>query len=177
MTPWPTSSNSWMRVAGGRLAVLVHSAALHVRASIGDTPVADLDRVMNVNIRAPFALTRSLLPMLRAAPGDVVFINSSAALSAPALNSAYAASKAALRAFADSLRAEINVDGVRVLSVFPGRTATSMQKSIYEQEGRTYRPRDLLQPLDIAEAVLGMLQLPRSAELTELHLRPTLKSY
>jgi len=115
--------------------------------------------------------------LLYDSPSKVVFINSSAALSAPALNSAYAASKAALRAFADSLRAEINVDGVRVLSVFPGRTATSMQKAIYAEEGRTYRPRQLLQPLDVAEAVLGMLQLPRSAELTELHLRPTLRSY
>lgn len=164
-------------VGGGRLAVLVHNAASHLLAPLEETSTADLDRILRTNVRAPFALTRLVMPMLRAVPGDVVFINSSAALSAPALNAAYAASKAALRAIADSLRAEINADGVRVLTVFPGRTASAMQEAIFEREGRPYRPDLLLQPADVAAAVMGALRLPQTAELTELHLRPAIKSY
>jgi NAD(P)-dependent dehydrogenase (short-subunit alcohol dehydrogenase family) len=164
-------------IGQGRLAVLAHSAAIHVSASIDAMSMDDLDMIIRVNIRAPFRLTRSALPMLRAVPGDVVFINSSAAVSAPASNAAYAASKAALRAFADSLRAEINVDGVRVLSVFPGRTASVMQESIFRHEGRPYRPELLLQPADVAMSVVAALALPRTAELTEIHMRPAVKSY
>ena len=161
----------------GRLAVLVHSAALHLLASIEETSTADFDRIMRVNVRGPFMLTRLAIPLLRTVPGDVVFINSSAALSAPAATAAYAASKAALRAFADSLRAQINADGVRVLTVFPGRTATAMQEAMFQHEGRQYRPELLLQPSDVATAVTSALGLPRTAELTELHIRPAIKSY
>ena len=103
-------------------------------------------------------------------------MNSSAAGSAPASHAAYAASKAGLRAFADSLRAEVNRDGIRVLSVFPGRTATAMQAAIFDAEGKAYRPELLLQPDDVAAAVIAALDLPRTAELTDLHVRPAIKS-
>lgn len=161
--------------AGERLAVLVHAAGLHVQASIEETPMAELERLFRCNVHAPFLLTRLLLPALRAARGDVVFINSSAALSATAGVSAYAASKAALKAFADALRHEVNKDGVRVLSVFPGRTATPMQAALFQQEGRDYLPELLLQPADVAASVVGAVCLDRTAELTDLHIRPARK--
>ena len=161
---------------GGRLHVLVHCAARHLTAAVDGTAPAELDAILRLNLRAPFELTRLALPLLRAARGDIVFMNSSAARSAPASNAAYAASKAGLRAFADSLRAEVNRDGVRVLSVFPGRTATAMQAAIFDMEGKSYRPELLLQPDDVATAVVAALRLPRTAELTEIHVRPTIKS-
>ena len=76
---------------------------------------------------------------------------------------------------ADALRAELNPDGVRVLSVFPGRTASRMQEAVHRGEGRPYRPEALLQPADVAEAVLAALRLPPTAETTDLHIRPALK--
>jgi NAD(P)-dependent dehydrogenase (short-subunit alcohol dehydrogenase family) len=161
---------------GGRLAVLVHCAARHLTASVDDTAPADLDAVLRLNLRAPIELTRLALPLLRAGRGDIVFMNSSAARSAPASNAAYAVSKAGLRAFADSLRAEVNRDGIRVLSVVPGRTATDMQAAIFDTEGKAYRPELLLQPDDVAAAVVAALDLPRTAESTELHIRPAIKS-
>ena len=165
------------RSAGdGRLDVLVHCAARHLTAPVDSTTTAELDAILRVNLRSPFELTRLALPLLRAARGDIVFMNSSAANSAPASNAAYAASKAGLRAFADSLRAEVNRDGIRVLSVFPGRTATAMQAAIFDTEGKDYRPELLLQPDDIAAAVIAALDLPRTAELTDLHVRPAIKS-
>jgi NADP-dependent 3-hydroxy acid dehydrogenase YdfG len=88
----------------------------------------------------------------------------------------YSASKHALKAFADTLRAEANPAGVRVLSVYPGRTATPMQESIFAAEGRSYDPSRLLQPEDVAEMVLAALCLPRTAEVTDLHIRPLQKS-
>ncbi len=160
----------------GRLDILVHCAARNLTAPVGRTTPAELDAILRINLRAPFELTRLALPLLLAARGDIVFMNSSAARTAPASTAAYAASKAGLRAFADSLRAEVNADGIRVLSVFPGRTATPMQAAIFETEGKTWRPELLLQPADVASAVVAALALPRTAEMTELHLRPAIKS-
>jgi short-subunit dehydrogenase len=158
------------------LDALVHCAGSYAAGRTEAVAAEDLTAMFAVNAIAPLALTRALLPLLRAAQGDVVFLNSSV-VSRPAPGVAqYAASKHALRGIADALRAEINPDGVRVLSVFAGRTATPMQQRIFEAEGRSYRPDRLLQPEDVAGAIVSALALPRTAEVTDLHIRPARKS-
>ncbi len=87
---------------------------------------------------APAELTRLLLPQLRAARGHVVFVNSGAGLRANPEWGAYAASKHGLKALADALRGEEADHGVRVTSVYPGRTATPMQEKVHRQEGKEY---------------------------------------
>ena len=108
------------------LYVLVHSAGAYLQAPWATTSAAEWSRLDAVNLHAPMLLTAACLPRLRAAEGQVVFINSTAGLRAGAGTGAYAAGKHALRAAADALRAEVNADGIRVLSVFPGRTDTPM---------------------------------------------------
>ncbi len=77
---------------------------------------------------------------------------------------------------ADSLREEVNAEGVRVLSVYLGRTASPMQAAVHEMEDKTYQPERLMQPEDVAEVVINALSLPRSAEVTDIHIRPMVKS-
>ena len=113
--------------------------------------------------------------MLRKRRGQVVFINSTAGLNASAGVGLYSATKHALKALADSLRAEVNSDGVRVLSVYPGRTAIPMQAAIIASEGRAYLPEKLLQPDDVAATVVSALMLPRTAEVTDVKIRPLTK--
>ncbi len=128
---------------------------------------------MQVNVSAALALTLGLLSQLRKRSGSVVFINSSV-VQRPARNAPfYAATKHALRAIADSLREEVNPMGIRVSSIFPGRTATPMQKGIVRAEGRAYRPAQLIQPEDIALLVAQLLDLPASIEVTDIFTRPT----
>ena len=115
--------------------------------------------------------------MLRPRRGQIVFINSSAGLNAAATNGQYAATKFALKAIADSFRHALNVDGMRVLSIYPGRTASPMQAAIYKSEGRRYHPERLMQPDDVAKIVLNALTLPRSAEITDINVRPLIKSF
>jgi NADP-dependent 3-hydroxy acid dehydrogenase YdfG len=160
----------------GACDVLVHAAGVFHMGSISQTSVEELDALYRTNVRGPYALTQALLPMLVARRGQIVFINSSVGLAARAGVGAYAASKHALKAIADSLRAEVNPLGVRVISVYPGRTATPQQEKIYEQEGRPYQPDLLLQPEDIAKTVLNALTIPRTAEVTDIHIRPMQKS-
>ncbi|HZU82177.1 MAG TPA: SDR family oxidoreductase [Polyangiaceae bacterium] len=156
--------------------VLVHSAAKYGRARVEATTAADWDSILATNVRAPALLTARLLPALRRAAGDVVFVNSSVVSTAGVDVSAYAASKAALKALADALRAEENANGVRVLSVYPGRTATPMQAQVHASEGRAYAPARLLQPADVAAAIAAAIALPRTAEVTDIHVRPALKT-
>jgi NADP-dependent 3-hydroxy acid dehydrogenase YdfG len=117
------------------------------------------------------------LPSLVAARGQIVFINSSVGQSVKRPEVAqYAATKHALRAIADSIREEVNPKGVRVLSLYLGRTATPMQEAVAREEGRNYNPESLLQPDDVAEVVVHTLTLPRTAEVTDISIRPMLKS-
>jgi NADP-dependent 3-hydroxy acid dehydrogenase YdfG len=55
---------------------------------------------------------------------------------------------------------ELNPEGIRVLSVYPGRTATGRSKKVTAQEGGVYRPERLLQPRDIARVLAESLALP-----------------
>lgn len=159
-----------------RIDVLVHAAGRFCRGSLEAMTPAEFDALYATNVRAPWQLTRELLPLLRASRGQVVFVNSSAVFTHPIHCGAYVASKAALLGIADALRVEVNQAGVRVLSVFPGRTATPMQEDIHRAEGTLYRPERLLQADDVATAVMAALTMPPTAEVTDIRIRPNLKS-
>ncbi len=159
----------------GYVDILIHGAGYISMGRIETASLKDFDMHFRTNVWGPYALTQALLPMLKLRKGQVVFINSSAGLNARANVGQYAASKHALKAIADSLREEVNGDGVRVLSVYPGRTATPMQEAIHQAEGKSYHPDRLMQPEDVASAVVNALNLPRTAELTDLYIRPFMK--
>ena len=93
--------------------VLVHSAGAIAFGTFESVSAADFDRQYRVNLRAPVVLTQTLLPALKRAGGQVVFINSSAGLKASSTNALYAATKHGLKAVADGLRDEVNSDGVK----------------------------------------------------------------
>lgn len=154
------------------LDILVHSAGVVALAPLAQAALADFDCQYRVNLRAPFLLTQALLSAIKNAKGQIVFINSGAGLRANPGWSQYAASKHGLKALADSLRDEVGADGVRVVSVYPGRTASPMQEAVHRMEGRAYHPERLVQPVDVAEQVVAALRLPRRAGVTDLSIRP-----
>src|SRR5689334_4300763 len=147
--------------AFGGVDILVHAAGAHARGAVAETDPAGLDRLYRINLRVPFRLTQALLPSLRERQGDIVFVNSTQGLKAVPLHGAYAATRHGLKALADSLRAEVDEAGVRVLTVYLGRTATPGQEAIFAEEGRPYDPATLIQPADAAEAIIAALRLPR----------------
>jgi NADP-dependent 3-hydroxy acid dehydrogenase YdfG len=176
--PWPVELTDAAAVAeavGGieRLDVLVHSAGVGIIGTVAETSVATWRHQFDVNVVAVAELTRLLLPALRAARGRVVLINSGAGINARPGWASYAASKFALRAFADSLRAEEAAHGVRVTSVHPGRVDTDMQRGVVSHEGGQYDPDAYLKAESVAGAVLLAVTVPPDAQLTELVLRPT----
>jgi short-subunit dehydrogenase len=157
----------------GRVDILVHSAGAYARGPFQEASMEDLDTLYRANVRAPYQLTQGLLPMLVSSQGQIVFINSSVIQHSGANVGQFAATQHALKSLADSLRAEVSA--VRVLSVFPGRTATPRQARIHAMEAKPYHPERLLQPEDVAATVIQALGLPRSAEVCDIYLRPLAK--
>jgi NADP-dependent 3-hydroxy acid dehydrogenase YdfG len=163
--------------AGPRVDLLVHSAGAYSHGDHVDASIDDLDSQYASNVRAPYALTQQLLPVLREGGGDIVVVNSTQGIQAGRGVGQYAATQHAMRAITDSLRQEVNADGIRVCSIYLGRTATPRQEAIFAGEGRPYEPDLLVQPADVAEVLMAVLALPANAEITEIRLRPATKSY
>jgi NAD(P)-dependent dehydrogenase (short-subunit alcohol dehydrogenase family) len=149
---------------------VVHCAGIVRPGSLAASAPADFEEQFTVNVTAVAELTRLVLPALRAAAGTVVFVNSGSGLNARPPLTSYGASKFALRAFADGLRQE--EPGVRVCTLYPGRTATGMQRTVREAESGEYRESDYLQPATVAGAIEFMLLLPGDGVITDLTLRP-----
>jgi NADP-dependent 3-hydroxy acid dehydrogenase YdfG len=161
----------------GRVNILVLCGGAIAHGPLETASLADLDLMYRANVRGHYALVQTLLPLLRKGPGQIAFINSSAGLRSPAGAGQFAATQHAFRSLADCLREEVNADGIRVLSVYPGRTATPRMEKVFTKEGRTYRPELLMQPEDVASMVVSALCLPRTAEVTDISIRPMQKSY
>ena len=155
-----------------QLDSVVHAAGVVDLGPVGELSTEAWQSQLAVNLIAPAILTRLCLPAVRAARGTIVFVNSGAGLVAHPQWSAYAASKFGLRALADSLRAEEQPSGVRVTTVYPGRTATPMQQKVHRQEGKDYDASAWIDPTTVADAILRVLDLPDDATLTELAIRP-----
>jgi NADP-dependent 3-hydroxy acid dehydrogenase YdfG len=157
----------------GRLDVLVLGSGIYERSY---DPYM-LTRQFEANVHGPYALLQAVLPLLISARGLIIFINSTQGRAASPGVGQYAATQHAMRAIADSTRAEINSQGVRVTTLFLGRTASVRQAAIFATEERPYFPERLIQPDDVASLVVSVVNLPRTSEVTEISVRPRLKSY
>ncbi|HEY0640552.1 MAG TPA: SDR family oxidoreductase [Pseudonocardiaceae bacterium] len=173
--PWPVELTDGAALAEAcrgidRLDALVHSAGIVDLGTLAELTADTWRRTYEINVVAVAELTRLLLPALRATGGHVVLINSGAGLNAHPNWGAYAASKFALRAYADVLRSE--EQALRVTSIYPGRTDTDMQRGVRSQEGGAYEPEQYLAPATVAAAVRTALTTPADGHLTDLTLRP-----
>lgn len=157
----------------GGLSGLVHSAGTLVRGRVDELDAEDWARSFAANVTSVADLTRHLLPALREARGTVVAINSGSGFTSGPGGSAYAASKFALRAVTDALRAEEREHGVRVSSVHPGRTATDMQRELRASEGGEFREEDYMRPETVAATIGLALRLPADANIDVLSVRPS----
>jgi short-subunit dehydrogenase len=156
-----------------RLDSLVHVAGVVDLGPVGELTPKAWHSQLNVNLVAPAELTRLFLPQLRASQGQVIFINSGSGLTANAEWSAYAASKHGLKALADALRQEERPNGVRVSSLYPGRTAGPMQVKVHQQEGKEYDVSKLMDPESVVTMIVAALDLPRDASIDDMRVRPS----
>lgn len=153
------------------LDILVNAAGLLTMGKVEAVPPGQIYEMFMVNTLAPYALAHLFLPAIKRSSGDIVFINSRAGMGARPEIVAYCATKYALKAIADGLRAELYREGVRVLSFYPGRVATDMQRKVHEHRGQDYDPDQYMPPSEIAHCVLHALQMPSNFEVADVTLR------
>jgi NADP-dependent 3-hydroxy acid dehydrogenase YdfG len=156
-----------------RLDVVVLASGMYERS--GDPDM--LARQFAANVQGPYALLEAVRPLLISSKGLTVFINSTQGLAASPGVGQFAATQHAMRALADSMREELNPQGVRITSIYLGRTASARQAAIFAMEQRPYKPEALIQPEDVAKLVVNLAALPATSEITEIKLRPRLRSY
>ncbi len=105
----------------GAVDVLVANAALPASGPVDDFTPEQIDRALDVNLRAPIQLTRALLPgMVERGQGQIVFVSSLSGKVASVGSALYSATKFGLRGFASGLREDLHGTGVGVTVVFPG---------------------------------------------------------
>jgi NADP-dependent 3-hydroxy acid dehydrogenase YdfG len=152
------------------LDVLVHNAGVAYPGRVAESTPEQWRATFEVNVTGAGALTLASLPALRAARGQVVFINSGSGINPSPGLAAYSASKFALRAFADSLRADEPL--LRVTSIHPGRVDTEMQRDLVAYEGGDYDPARFLTPETVAGVVAQVVATPPDAHTHEVVIRP-----
>lgn len=156
-------------------------ALIHCAGAISTGPLVSVDPddvrwLVEVNAIAALRVTQCLRPRLQSG-SSIIFVNSSQGLAAGGGVGGYAASKHALKAIADSLRSDMTGTGIRVTTLYLGRTATPMQQRLYAERAEAYRPEFLVQPETIAQIIHTVITLPAEAEVTDVSVRPSFKSY
>jgi NAD(P)-dependent dehydrogenase (short-subunit alcohol dehydrogenase family) len=152
----------------GPCGVLVNCAGVLVTGRVGDTTLADWDRVMHVNVRGTWLVTRAFLPQLAEDGGVVVTVASGTGLRPIEGLAGYAASKAALISLARSIAIEYLEDGVRSVCVCPGPVDTPMSRQrepIVDVSPQWVDTRPPIEPDEIARVIVDLCS-PGSPSLT-----------
>lgn len=160
----------------GPVRVLVNAAATDAPGPVAELGVEGWDRVLAVNLRAVFLLSKLALPdMIEAGQGTIINVSSVAGRRGWAGASAYCASKFALTGFTQALGAEVRPHGVRACVVYPGAMATHWGAWSAEQrleEPSPSDPSEALPPEHVAEFIAWIATAPRELVLDEAIVTP-----
>lgn len=163
----------------GRIDILVNNAGLNVKErSFRDLTVERWQLLRGGNLDGAFYCIQAVLPeMLERQDGLIININSVAGLRAgPLGGAAYAAAKFGLRGLATCLAEEERASGIRVSSIYPGEVDTPILEARPQPVTPEHRQR-ILQPEDVAQAVLFVATLPPRVSVPELVIKPTSQSF
>jgi short-subunit dehydrogenase len=144
----------------GEIDILIANAALPASGRLDSFSMEQIDRALDVNLRAPIALAHALVPaMVKRHRGHLLFMSSLAGKTATPGSSLYNATKYGLRGFASALRAELHAEGVGVSAVFPGFIR---EAGMFADSGAKLPPGvGTRSPQDVADAVLSAIERNR----------------
>lgn len=152
----------------GRIDVLINNAGIMYQKPFEEHTLEEIQKTLDVNLRAVILLTQKTLPHIKKSENGAIINIASLAGKNPLKNGVvYASTKWALRGFAASLMMEVRQDDVRVVTIFPGSTATDLSNH------STVQQDTILQPEDVAYAAYSALVVDRRAMMSEIDLRPT----
>jgi ribitol 2-dehydrogenase len=160
--------------ADGRLDIHYAHAGAYVGGKIWEGDPASWDVMLNLNINATFRMVRAVLPAMMAQQSGDIIVTSSIAGAVPVVaEPIYTASKHAVQAFVHTVRRQVAPHGVRVAAVLPGPVHTALLKDW--EPTRLQAQIDagaLMEPRDVAEAVLFMLTRRKGVIVRDLVILP-----
>lgn len=160
----------------GGIDILVNNAGLMLLGPIEDADTHDWRRMIDTDVLGLMYMTHAALPHLLAGKGTIVQLSSADRRTVGPLTGVYNASKAAVSAFSESLRQEVTTRGVRVVVIEPGATSTELPTHITHAPTRDAvaefsAAMGLLEPDDVAEAIVYAVSQPPHVAVNELLLR------
>lgn len=166
------------QLADVEIDILVNNAGiLSTRASFHEIDPAEIDAMIDINLKAPMHLTRAFLPgMVQRKRGHLIYIGSSGGQAPYPSMGAYGPSKAGLSLFCDNLRCDLLGTSVRVSEVVPGRVQTELYRTAMAgDQARAllydgYRP---IQPAHIATIIANVIELPTFVDVSRIEVFPT----
>jgi ribitol 2-dehydrogenase len=160
-------------IAGG-LDVFHANAGAYIGGPVAEGDPDAWDRMLNLNINAAFRSVHAVLPyMIEKKTGDILFTSSIAGVVPVVWEPIYTASKFAVQAFVHSTRRQVAQHGVRVGAVLPGPVVTALLDDWpKEKMDEALANGSLMQPKEVADAVLFMLTRPRNVTIRDLVILP-----
>jgi 3-oxoacyl-[acyl-carrier protein] reductase len=156
----------------GALHILINNAGMGNYKPLIETSADEYDELMNTNVRSTFLFTRHAVPlMMEQGSGTILMISSMAGKYGFAGEAIYCASKFAQVGFAQALDKELRPSGIKVGVICPGGVKTEFALG----KGRTVEgvaQSGMLDPEDVAEAVLLACTQPAHARIIEIQMRP-----
>ena len=160
-------------IAGG-LDIFHANAGAYIGGPVAEGDPDAWDRMLNLNINAAFRSVHAVLPyMIGKKTGDILFTSSIAGVVPVVWEPIYTASKFAVQAFVHSTRRQVAQHGVRVGAVLPGPVVTALLDDWpKEKMDEALANGSLMQPKEVADAVLFMLSRPRNVTIRDLVILP-----
>lgn len=158
----------------GRLDIFHANAGAYIGGLVAEGDPDAWDRMLNLNVNAAFRSVHAVLPhMIAQRSGDILFTSSVAGVVPVVWEPIYTASKFAVQAFVHSTRRQVAKHGVRVGAVLPGPVVTALLDDWpKEKMDEALASGSLMQPKEVAEAVLFMLSRPRNVTIRDLVILP-----
>jgi ribitol 2-dehydrogenase len=158
----------------GRLDIFHANAGAYIGGQVAEGDPDAWDRMLNLNINAAFRSVHAVLPyMIEQKTGDILFTSSIAGVVPVVWEPIYTASKFAVQAFVHSTRRQVAQYGVRVGAVLPGPVVTALLDDWPKAKmDEALANGSLMQPKEVAEAVLFMLTRPRNVTIRDLVILP-----
>ena len=158
----------------GQLDIFHANAGAYIGGDVVEGDPDVWDRVLNLNINAAFRTVQAVLPhMVKRQTGDIIMTSSIAGLVPVVWEPIYTASKFAVQAFVHTVRRQVSKHGIRVGAVAPGPVMTALLDDWPKAKmDEALANGSLMQPIEVAHAVLFMLTRPRNVTIRDLVILP-----
>ena len=159
----------------GQLDILYANAGCYVGGDLVDGDVAAIDRMLNLNVNAVIKNVHDVLPyMIDRGEGDILVTGSVAGHFPVPWEPVYSASKWAINCFVQTVRRQVKVHGIRVGAVLPGPVSSALLADWPEENLKKAKASgSLIEPSDIADAVMYMLTRPRNVTIRDMIVLPS----